>query len=80
MSMTDPISDLLTRIRNARLARHKTVDVPASRMKVAIVKIRTAAAEADRRRATKERRPVPGTQPARPTNSEHRLLRLKGGL
>jgi len=39
MGMTDPISDLLTRIRNARLARHKTVDVPASRMKVAIVKI-----------------------------------------
>lgn len=39
MSMTDPISDLLTRIRNARLARHRDLDVPASRMKVAIVKI-----------------------------------------
>ena len=37
MSMTDPIADLLTRIRNAQMAKHKTVDVPASRMKVAIV-------------------------------------------
>jgi len=39
MSMTDPIADLLTRIRNAQVAKHKTVDVPASRMKVAIVTI-----------------------------------------
>ena len=39
MSMTDPIADLLTRIRNARMARHKDLVVPASRMKVAIVKI-----------------------------------------
>jgi small subunit ribosomal protein S8 len=37
--MTDPIADLLTRIRNAQVAKHKTVDVPASRMKVAIVTI-----------------------------------------
>ena len=39
MSMTDPIADLLTRIRNAQQARHKTVDVPSSKMKVAIVAI-----------------------------------------
>jgi small subunit ribosomal protein S8 len=39
MSMTDPIADLLTRIRNGQMARHKTVDVPLSRMKVAIAKI-----------------------------------------
>lgn len=39
MSMTDPISDLLTRIRNALLARHSIVNVPASRMKLEIVKI-----------------------------------------
>ena len=39
MSMTDPIADLLTRIRNAQVAKHKTVDVPASRMKLAIVTI-----------------------------------------
>jgi len=39
MSMTDPIADLLTRIRNGQMARHKTVDAPLSRMKVAIAKI-----------------------------------------
>ena len=39
MTMTDPIADLLTRIRNALIARHDRVDVPASRMKVAIVRI-----------------------------------------
>lgn len=39
MSMTDPIADLLTRIRNAQVAKHKTVDVPSSKMKVAIVTI-----------------------------------------
>ena len=39
MSMTDPIADLLTRIRNAQLAKHATVDVPASRMKAAIANI-----------------------------------------
>jgi small subunit ribosomal protein S8 len=37
--MTDPIADLLTRIRNGQMAKHKTVDVPSSRMKVAIAKI-----------------------------------------
>jgi small subunit ribosomal protein S8 len=39
MSMTDPIADLLTRIRNAYMAKHDTVNVPASRMKAEIVKI-----------------------------------------
>jgi small subunit ribosomal protein S8 len=39
MSMTDPIADLLTRIRNSQMARHKTVGVPASRIKLAILKI-----------------------------------------
>jgi small subunit ribosomal protein S8 len=39
MSMTDPIADLLTRIRNAHLAKHASVDVPASQMKLGIVKI-----------------------------------------
>jgi small subunit ribosomal protein S8 len=33
MSMTDPIADLFTRMRNACLAKHRTVDVPASRVK-----------------------------------------------
>ncbi len=39
MSMTDPIADLLTRIRNAQMAKFKSVDVPSSRMKVSIAKI-----------------------------------------
>lgn len=39
MSMTDPIADLLTRIRNGLTAQHKAVDVPASKVKLAIVKI-----------------------------------------
>lgn len=39
MTMTDPISDMLTRIRNASARKHEKVDVPASRVKVQIVKI-----------------------------------------
>ncbi len=39
MQITDPIADLLTRIRNANTAKHDSVDVPASNMKKAIVEI-----------------------------------------
>ena len=39
MQITDPIADLLTRIRNANASKHDTVDVPASNMKKAIVEI-----------------------------------------
>ncbi|MDE6435248.1 MAG: 30S ribosomal protein S8 [Lachnospiraceae bacterium] len=39
MTMTDPIADMLTRIRNANTAKHDTVDVPASKMKEAIANI-----------------------------------------
>ena len=39
MSVTDPIADMLTRIRNASLARHDTTLVPASRVKIAIARI-----------------------------------------
>lgn len=39
MSMSDPIADMLTRIRNANTAKHNTVDVPSSREKVAIAEI-----------------------------------------
>ena len=39
MTMTDPIADLLTQIRNAVAARHETVEVPASKMKLEIVRI-----------------------------------------
>ena len=39
MSMSDPIADMLTRIRNGNTAKHDTVDVPASKMKLAIANI-----------------------------------------
>jgi len=39
LNTTDPIADMLTRIRNANSAKHKTVDVPASKMKTAIAEI-----------------------------------------
>jgi len=37
--MTDPVGDMLTRIRNALMARHKVVEVPGSKLKLEIVKI-----------------------------------------
>ena len=39
MTMSDPIADMLTRIRNANTAKHDTVDIPSSKMKVAIADI-----------------------------------------
>jgi len=39
MQITDPIADMLTRIRNASAAKHSTVDIPASNMKKAIAEI-----------------------------------------
>jgi small subunit ribosomal protein S8 len=39
MTMTDPVSDLLTRIRNASKARHETVNVPSSQLKLEITRI-----------------------------------------
>ena len=39
MHITDPIADMLTRIRNANTSKHDTVDVPASKMKLAIADI-----------------------------------------
>ncbi len=39
MQITDPIADMLTRIRNANSAKHQTVDVPVSKMKTAIADI-----------------------------------------
>ena len=39
MTMSDPIADMLTRIRNANTAKHDTVDVPSSKMKLAIAQI-----------------------------------------
>ena len=39
MAMSDPVADMLTRIRNANTAKHDTVDIPASKMKLAIADI-----------------------------------------
>ena len=39
MNITDPIADMLTRIRNANTSKHKTVDIPASNVKRAIAEI-----------------------------------------
>jgi small subunit ribosomal protein S8 len=39
MSMSDPIADMLTRIRNANIVRHETVEIPASKMKKEIAEI-----------------------------------------
>lgn len=39
--MSDPISDMLTRIRNANMRKHDTVDIPSSKMKIAIANILT---------------------------------------
>ena len=39
MHITDPIADMLTRIRNANAAKHTTVDIPASKMKKSIAEI-----------------------------------------
>ena len=39
MSMTDPIADMLTRIRNACASRHRRVDIPVSKMKIEVARI-----------------------------------------
>ena len=39
MPVTDPLADMLTRIRNAGMAKHSKVDVPASKMKISVAKI-----------------------------------------
>jgi small subunit ribosomal protein S8 len=39
MTMTDPVADMLTRIRNAAQAKHETVDIPTSKMKLGVARI-----------------------------------------
>lgn len=39
MTITDPIADLLTRIRNANMVNHAEVEIPASKLKIELVKI-----------------------------------------
>ena len=45
MTMTDPIADMLTRIRNANSVGHESVEIPSSKMKKAIVKLTEDSAE-----------------------------------
>ena len=44
MSVSDPIADMLTRIRNANVVKHETVDVPASNMKKELSNLKQMAA------------------------------------
>ncbi|MBW2471163.1 MAG: 30S ribosomal protein S8, partial [Deltaproteobacteria bacterium] len=39
MSMSDPLADMLTRIRNAGMVRYETVDVPMSNLKIGVAKV-----------------------------------------
>ncbi len=50
MSMTDPIADMLTRIRNATTAGHRRVDIPASKTKRAVANLLLEQASSPRRR------------------------------
>ena len=55
MTTTDPIADMLTRIRNALMARHTSVGIPSSKIKVAIAKILMDEGFIDGYRVTKDR-------------------------
>ncbi|MDO8886049.1 30S ribosomal protein S8 [Candidatus Oleimmundimicrobium sp.] len=55
MGMTDPIADMLTRVRNASNACHDVVDVPASKIKVEIAKVLKEEGYIDNYRAIKEK-------------------------
>ena len=57
MNMTDPIADMLTRIRNAVAARHNRVSIPASKMKLAIARVLNERWSLDGRRIVWEDRP-----------------------
>ena len=58
MSMTDPIADMLTRIRNAQMVEKATVEMPSSRVKVAIAGVLKDAGYIDGFRVTEEAKPV----------------------
>ena len=55
MSMTDPIADMLTRIRNAMMVRHKEVEVPASKLKKALLQEEIDAAQTKADKEIQER-------------------------
>ena len=58
MSMTDPIADMLTRIRNAQMVEKATVEMPSSRVKVAIAGVLKDEGYIDGFRFTEEAKPV----------------------
>ena len=58
MSMTDPIADMLTRIRNAQLAEKATCQMPSSKAKVAIARVLKDEGYIDGFRVTEEAKPV----------------------
>ncbi len=65
MTMTDPIADMLTRIRNAAMAGHPQVEMPSSKMKVAIAKI------------LKEEGYIEGYQVVQGERPSHKVLRIR---
>ncbi len=65
MTMTDPIADMLTRIRNAAMAGHPQVEMPSSKMKVAIAKI------------LKEEGYIEGYQVVTGERPSHKVLRIR---
>ena len=77
MGMSDPIADMLTRIRNANTAKHDTVDVPASKMKVAIAQILQESIQLldHRRRRDRHARLKPVEEHRTPRRHRRRLRR-----
>lgn len=65
MSVTDPISDMLTRMRNAMLVGHNLVSMPSSKMKAAIAKI------------LQEEGYIAGFEVVDDTNNAHKILRMR---
>ena len=84
MSMTDPIADFLTRIRNAIHAAHETVDIPASKLKAEVARILTEQGYIDswavvpaREGGAGRRLVAAGVQEAKTTSSS-RMCRCRG--
>jgi small subunit ribosomal protein S8 len=72
--MTDPIADMLTRLRNAVSARHASVDIPASRLKVEIARILQDEGYVHGYRVVEER--TPGRKPTDPRAGKRHVLRI----
>jgi small subunit ribosomal protein S8 len=72
--MTDPIADMLTRLRNAVSARHTSVDIPASRLKVEIARILQDEGYVHGYRVVEER--TPGRKPTDPHAAKRQVLRI----